>query len=461
MSVGQPSSDQDIQKLEDLEDLLPDGFMNEEDLKEAERKALEAEATENQVADAQQQAPVDFPDPEKRLEQDADRQGQVCEQVSKESTQFTNTEQCDEIIIKDPNELNNIKYEKKGEYKYNEEILKKEEKKIGSGFSGAVFRLLNSKNNYSGFVVKEFKPQKGKEDPEITFVREHKDGIIKDCNLIHSKILPETPQNDLPPVNFMVGVQGDLRDFRPNQKMKIENQVEFLNIAKRVLEMLICLECNGLRYTDLKDMNILYSCIPRSSEGDSGIKVYMGDTGSIIEHGSDSSPIHTHRPFWLLNWYKAVREQMNPLFSVWKKGSEKDKIKDFKTSGINSEPYVIFTFGILLIELFKSNDSSLDILYKKHHTSGKDKNGKSIIGYYDTLEGKDKKGKQIPPIIINRLNDIEGRFDDDSQNENIMNIIKTLIKYEWWWYPIKKDSKDALKENNWHKTLKGIKKKNR
>ena len=379
--------------------------------------------------------------------------------VSKENIKFKNTENCNDEIIKDPNELNNIKYEEvdkdgKGIYLYNDKQLIK--KKIGGGAFGDVFRLLNDDNQYIGVVVKEFKSSEGEEDPEIKFVRENKDGVIKDCNLIHSRILPDPPQTKLPPVNFMMGVQGNLSDFRYNKnKMKIENSIEFLNIAKRVLEMLMCLECSGLRYTDLKDNNILYSCIP-GSEGIAGIKVYMGDTGSIVEAGSDSLRVaKTYEPFWLAQFWLARSAKI--YGDKFKEKTFKEKMYEYIRLGINSEQYVIFAFGILLIKLFAiERPPSHEILYNKNKIRDVEKKGVVIKAYNNTAEGKKNEGKGIQTIISNCLDDIKGRFDD-SQNETIMNIIKKIIRYHW--FQDQQAVDDAGHGWHWQLTLEGIKQK--
>ena len=379
--------------------------------------------------------------------------------VSKENIKFKNTENCNDEIIKDPNELNNIKYEEvdkdgKGIYLYNDKQLIK--KKIGGGAFGDVFRLLIDDNQYIGVVVKEFKSSEGEEDPEIKFVRENKDGVIKDCNLIHSRILPDPPQTKLPPVNFMMGVQGNLSDFRYNKKkMKIENSIEFLNIAKRVLEMLMCLECSGLRYTDLKDNNILYSCIP-GSEGIAGIKVYMGDTGSIVEAGGDSLRVaKTYEPFWLRQFWLARSAKI--YGDKFKKKTFKEKMYEYIRLGINSEQYVIFAFGILLIKLFAiETPPSHEILYNKNKIIDVEKKGLVIKAYYNTEEGKKNEGKGIQTIISNCLDDIKGRFDD-SQNETIMNIIKKIIRYHW--FEDQQAVDDAGHGWHWQLTLEGIKQK--
>ena len=312
--------------------------------------------------------------------------------------------------------LEEVTFEGDGRFKYRDIELKRGTK-IGGGTYGDIFMLEptnnGDKDKIPPLVIKQFKKVGSKEDPEIDFVRNNSapGGAMEECNLIPSRILDVNPN----PVNIMLGVRGDLSHFR-RDKLKTDKGLdlsfnEFLELGKNVLDMLMCLESFDLRFTDLKDANILYSCFgpnPNNPGENGKIKVYMGDTGSIVKRKAHA--YYTFNPYWLKTYFLSLPQFTNL--------TEVQKMVCYSIYGVNSESYIIYAFAILLLRLFLLDPSDIPlILYARALPNGSPPNS---LPYPVTQE-----------MINTEIEKLQGRFTDD-ENKIVKELLKSLIQEKWW-----------------------------
>lgn len=319
---------------------------------------------------------------------------------------------CDDKLYPDFR-LEEVTFEGDGRFKYRNIELKLGTK-IGGGTYGDIFMLepnAADKDKIPPLVIKQFKKVGSKEDPEIDFVRNNSapGEAMEECNLITSKILEGNPN----PVNIMLGVRGDLSHFR-RDKLNTDKGLdlsfnEFLELGKNVLDMLMCLESKGLRFTDLKDANILYSCFGPNNQGENGkIKVYMGDTGSIVKRKAHA--YHTFNPYWLKTYFLSLPQFTNL--------TELQKMVCYSIYGVNSESYIIYAFAILLLRLFLQDPSDIPlILYSRALQDGSPPNS---LPHLVTQE-----------VINTEIENLQGRFTPD-ENEIVKKLLKSLIQEKWW-----------------------------
>lgn len=310
--------------------------------------------------------------------------------------------------------LEEVTFEGDGRFKYRD-IELEVGTYIGGGTYGDIFMLIPTneadKDKIPPLVIKQFKKDGSKEDPEIDFVRNNSGpgGAMEACNLIPSKIL----NGNSNPVNIMLGVRGDLSHFRSDKLNTVKGLNlsfnEFLELGKNVLDMLMCLESKGLRFTDLKETNILYSCFGPNNQGENGkIKVYMGDTGSIVKRKAYA--YYTFNPYWLKTYFLSL-----PKFT---KLTKLQKMVCYSIYGINSESYIIYAFAILLLRLFLRDPKDIPlILYARALEDGSPPNS---LPYPVTQQ-----------MINTEIENLQGRFSDD-ENKIVKELLKSLIQEKWW-----------------------------
>ena len=318
---------------------------------------------------------------------------------------------CDDKLYPDF-KLEEVIFVGDGRFKYRDIELKLGTK-IGGGTYGDIFMLepnADDKDKIPPLVIKQFKKVGSKEDPEIDFVRNNSapGGAMEECNLIPSKILEGNPN----PVNIMLGVRGDLSHFRKD-KLNTDKGLdlsfnEFLELGKNVLDMLMCLESKRLRFTDLKDANILYSCFGPNNQENGKIKVYMGDTGSIVKRKAHA--YYTFNPYWLKTYFLSLPQFTNL--------TELQKMVCYSIYGVNSESYIIYAFAILLLRLFLEDPSDIPlILYSRALPDGSPPNSLPRLVTQEVINKEIKK--------------LQGRFTHD-ENEIVKELLKSLIQEKWW-----------------------------
>jgi len=122
-----------------------------------------------------------------------------------------------------------------------------------------------------------------------------------DCNVLSAKIINFTRTER---VGIYELYSGSLYDLRG--KLTIEL---CLQVLKNLVSDLICLQKNGLSYTDLKPANVLYKCLTKHS-----IKITLGDIGSICDNGGENPASY---PPWSRRKKNAAYISCDNVTMVW------------------------------------------------------------------------------------------------------------------------------------------------
>jgi hypothetical protein len=194
------------------------------------------------------------------------------------------------------NDINKLRYK---DPKTGKKIVLNNSKYISSGGYGSVYHVYDD----SKTINLAMKQMTDYYDNEYSVIEKMQDKKV-DCNVLSAKIIDFTPTERVGIYELYTGSLADLRG-----KLTIEL---CLQVLKNLVSDLLCLQRNGLSYTDLKPANILYKCLTKSS-----IKITLGDVGSICDNGGENPASY---PPWSRRNTDPVYITCDDVTMVWGSG---------------------------------------------------------------------------------------------------------------------------------------------
>lgn len=180
--------------------------------------------------------------------------------------------------------------------KTGKKIILNNTKYISSGGYGSVYHVYDD----SKTINLAMKKMVNYYDNEYSVIEKMQNKKI-DCNVLSAKIINFTPTER---VGIYELYSGSLTDLRGKLTIDL-----CLQVLKNLVSDLLCLQINGLSYTDLKPANVLYKCLTKSS-----VKITLGDVGSICEN-SDENP--ASYPPWSRRNNDAAYITCDDITMVW------------------------------------------------------------------------------------------------------------------------------------------------
>ena len=180
--------------------------------------------------------------------------------------------------------------------KTGKKIILNNTKYISSGGYGSVYHVYND----SKTINLAMKKMTDYYDDEYGVIEKLQNKKI-DCNVLSAKIIDFTPSERVGIYELYTGSLTDLRG-------KLTIQL-CLQVLKNLVSDLLCLQRNGLSYTDLKPANVLYKCLTKHS-----IKITLGDVGSICDNGGENPASY---PPWSRRNKDAAYISCDDVTMVW------------------------------------------------------------------------------------------------------------------------------------------------
>ena len=180
--------------------------------------------------------------------------------------------------------------------KTGKKIILSNTKYISSGGYGSVYRIYDNSKS----INLAMKKMTDYYDDEYDVIEKMQDKKI-DCNVLSAKIIDFTPTERVGIYELYTGSLSDICG-----KLTIEL---CLQVLKNLVSDLLCLQKNGLSYTDLKPANVLYKCLTKHS-----IKITIGDIGSICNNGGKNPASY---PPWSRRTEDAAYISCDDVTMVW------------------------------------------------------------------------------------------------------------------------------------------------